>query len=178
MRHSGRDDAGPRIPRADRGPVAAAADSARRAAGPDTGRAAALALYRAADDHGREEDDGAPQVSHPLARQLRQYRQSAQCSGTRRSRSWCRDGALRWSRACGRDGTLWSLWRAAAPDPGSRARLSAAALFPAAAAARLVSAAAAAVGTVVAPVAAVLVVVRNCRERFTAPAAVKRCLWG
>src|SRR5437764_10310630 len=104
MRHSGRDDAGPRIPRADRGPVAAAG-SARRAAGADTGRAAALALYRAADDHGREEDDGAPQVSHPLARQLRQYRQSAQCSGTRRSRSWCRDGALRWSRACVRDGT-------------------------------------------------------------------------
>src|SRR5205085_12444615 len=161
MRHSGRDDAGPRIPRADRGPVAATG-SARRAAGPDTGRAAALALYRAADDHGREEDDGAPQVSHPLARQLRQYRQSAQCSGARRSRSWCRDGALRWSRACGRDGTLWSLWRAAAPNPGSRARLPAAALFPAAAAARLVSAAAAAaVGTVVAPVAAVLVVVRN-----------------
>src|SRR6266403_536989 len=144
MRHSGRDDAGPRIPRADRGPVAAAADSARRAAGPDTGRAAALALYRAADDHGREEDDGAPQVSHPLARRLRQYRQSAQCSGTRRSRAW------------GRDGTLWSLWRPAAPDPGSRARLSASALFPAAAAARLVSAAAPAVGTVVAPVAAVL----------------------
>src|SRR5881394_3561283 len=142
MRHSGRDDAGPRIPRADRGPVAAAADSARRAAGPDTGRASALALYRAADDHGREEDDGAPEVSHPLARQLRQYRQSAQCSGTRRSRSWFRDGSL------------WSLWRAAAPDPGSRARLSAAALFPTAAAARLVSAAAAAVGTVVAPVAA------------------------
>src|SRR5204862_3445861 len=160
MRHSGRDDAGPRIPRADRGPVAAAG-SARRAAGPDTGRAAALALYRAADDHGCEEDDGAPQVSHPLARQLRQYRQSAQCSGTRRSRSWCRDGALRWSRACGRDGTLWSLWWAAAPNPGSRARLPAAALFPAAAAARLVSAAAAAVGTVVAPVAAVLGVVRN-----------------
>src|SRR5207248_451989 len=99
-------------------------------------------------------------VSHPLARQLRQYRQSAQCSGARRSRSWCRDGALRWRRACGRDGTLWSLWRAAAPDPGSRARLSAAALFPAAAA-RLVSAAAPAVGTVVAPVAAVLVVVRS-----------------
>src|SRR5438045_7078464 len=163
MRHSGRDDAGPRIPRADRGPVAAAADSARRAAGPDTGRAAALALYRAADDHGREEDDGAPQGSHPLARQFRQYRQSAQCSGARRSRSWCRDGALRWNRACGRDGTLWSLWRTAAPDPGSRARLSAAALFPAATAG-LVSAAAPAVGTVVAalaPVAAVLVVVTN-----------------
>src|SRR5207237_10356302 len=150
MRHSGRDDAGPRIPRADRGPVAAAG-SARRAAGPDTGRAAARALYRAADDHGREEDDGAPQGSHPLARQFRQYRQSAQCSGARRSRSWCRDGALRWDRACGRDGTLWSLWRAAAPDPGSRARLSAAALFRAAAG--LVSAAAPAVGAVVAPVA-------------------------